>query len=293
VEEEPRALQEMLESPAELEMEERAPAVKPADELAQLDRLVEQGIVRAYSLTEFEARIRELRTSVVMENGVYKVKEEVWRAGAVAAPKGRGLMALAEAALSTGETESGIGVLLGSGPGVDLTEELGAPAARGGFLTFADLMRAKRIHFFNGLDYDQYLLQYRVGVSETGGLRSLVEISRKLKAVNAALLIKTGEAYVSRLRIGLLEKPARILFSAGEPFYDRFLCLRQAVLLNDRPKAIPSLAARFNPEDLKYMQMAIFLPAIYQKTEAVLFFGLPAKRPLELGDIIQALDIYI
>jgi hypothetical protein len=37
----------------------------------------------------------------------------------------------------------------------------------------------------------------------------------------------------------------------------------------------------------------MFLPAIYQKTEAVLFFGLPAKRPLELGDIIQALDIYI
>jgi hypothetical protein len=294
VEEEPRALQELLESPAELEMEERAPAVKPADELAQLDRLVEQGIVRAYSLTEFEAQIRELRTSVVMENGVYKVKEEVWRAGgALAAARGRGLMALAEAALSTVEPESGIAALLGSGSGVDLSEELGSSAARGGFPTYADLRRAKRIHFFNGLDYDQYLLQFRVGVSETGGLRSLVEISRKLQAVNAALLIKTGEAYVSRLRIGLLEKPARILFSAGEPFYDRFLSRRQAVLLSDRPQVIPSLAVRFNSEDLKYMQMAIILPAVYQKTEAVLFFGLPVKRPLELGDIIKALDIHI
>jgi hypothetical protein len=40
------------------------------------------------------------------------------------------------------------------------------------------------------------------------------------------------------------------------------------------------------------MQMALFLPTVYQKTEAVLFFALPAKRSLELKDVILALDIY-
>jgi hypothetical protein len=124
-------------------------------------------------------------------------------------------------------------------------------------------------------------------------MKSLVEISRKIKAVNAALLVQAGTAYVSKLRIGMLEKPERILFSAGEPFYDRFLSQRQAVLLNEKPQNIPSLAARFNPEDLKYMQMALFLPAIYQKTPAVLFLGLAVSRPLELKDVIQALDIHI
>jgi hypothetical protein len=202
-------------------------------------------------------------------------------------------MALAEAALSTGgEEESGIGALLGTGSGVDLSDELRSPAVRGRFLSYAELRQAKRINFSDGLDYDQFLTQFRVGASETGHLKSLVEISRKLKAVNAALLVKTGDAYVSRLRIGLLERPARILFSAGEAFYDRFLSPRQAVLLNERPQAIPSLAARFNHEDLKYMQMTLFLPAIYQKTEAVLFLGLAAKRPMELKDVIQALEIY-
>jgi hypothetical protein len=291
-------LQELLQSPAELEMEEPAAENKPADEMALLDRLAAQGVLHAYSLEEFEAQIRELRTSVVMENGVYRVKEEVRQAkepaAAVAAARGRGLMALAEASLSTGgEAESGIGALLDAGSGVDLSDELGPSSVRSEFPSYADLRRTKRILFADGLDYDQYLEQFRVGVSETGSLRSLVEISRKLKAVNAALLIKTGEAYVSRLRIGLLEKPARILFSAGETFYDRFLSRRQAVLLNGRPQAIPSLAARFNPEDLKYMQMAVFLPAVYQSTEAMLFFGLPVKRPLELKDVIQALDIYL
>jgi hypothetical protein len=202
-------------------------------------------------------------------------------------------MALAEAALSSGgEVESGIGALLGTDSGLDLSDELRSSAVRSRLLSYAELRQAKRINFANGLDYDQYLTQFRVGSSETGHLKSLVELSRKLKAVNAALLIKTGDAYVSRLRIGLLEKPARILFSAGEAFYDRFLSQRQAVLLHERPQAIPSLAARFNPEDLKYMQMALFLPAIYQNTEAVLLLSLAAKRPLELKDVIRALDIY-
>jgi hypothetical protein len=65
------------------------------------------------------------------------------------------------------------------------------------------------------------------------------------------------------------------------------------VLLLERLQIIPSLAARFNPEDLKYMQVAIFLPAIYQKTPAVLFLALPARRALELKDVIQELDIYL
>ncbi|OHD76642.1 MAG: hypothetical protein A2V99_15440 [Spirochaetes bacterium RBG_16_67_19] len=292
---EPRTIQELLESPAELEIEEMATGRQPADELAQLDRLISQGALRAFSLAELEAQIQELRTSVVMENGVYRVKEEVRLAkGSAVASPGRGLMALAEAALSTGgEEESGIGALLGTGSGVDLSDELRSPAVRGRFLSYAELRQAKRINFANGLDYDQFLTQFRVGASETGHLKSLVEISRKLKAVNAALLVKTGDAYVSRLRIGLLERPARILFSAGEAFYDRFLSPRQAVLLTERPQAIPSLAARFNPEDLKYMQMALFLPAIYQKTEAVLFLGLATKRPLVMKDVIQALEIHI
>ena len=157
-------------------------------------------------------------------------------------------MALAAAALTTGgEEESGIGALLGSGSGVDLSDELGTPAVRGEFPAYSELRRAKRIYFANGLDYDQYLQQFRVGASETGSLKSLVEISRKIKAVNAALLIKTGDAFVSRLRIGLLEKPTRILFAAGEPFYDRFLSQRQAVLLDESAADHPQPGGPLQP----------------------------------------------
>ena len=156
-----------------------------------------------------------------------------------------------------------------------------------------DPRRAKRIRFADGLDYDQYLEQFRVGISETGSLRSLVELSRKIKAVNAALLVKTGDSFVSRLRIGLMEKPERILFTAGEPFYERFLSRRLAVLLLERLQVIPSLAARFNPEDLRYMQTALFLPATYQKAPALLFLALPTRRTLGLKEVVQELDIHL
>ena len=292
---EPGAIRELLESPVELEMEEPTAARLSGEEAAQLDQLAAQGVLRTFSIVEIEAQILEQRTSVVMENGVYRIKEEV-RLGRErgAAKEGRGLKALAEAVLSTGEDEeSGIGALLGTGFGVDLSAELGSPAARGERVSYSDLRRANRIRFSDGLDYDQYLQQFRDGASETGSMKSLVEISRKIKAVNAALLVKAGDAYVTKLRIGLLDKPERILFSAGDPFYDRFLSRRQAVLLSERPESIPSLAARFNPEDLKYMKAALFLPAVYQKTQAVLFLGLPSKKSMELKDIINKLEIYL
>jgi hypothetical protein len=110
--------------------------------------------------------------------------------------------------------------------------------------------------------------------------------------VNAALFVKAGEAYAVELRVGLLDKPELIMFSAGEPFYNRCLFKRQVVLIDERPAAVAGIASKFNPEDLRYMQAAVFLPATFQNTQAVLFLGLPTKKALDLKDLIAKLDIY-
>jgi len=189
--------------------------------------------------------------------------------------------------------ESGITELLGTGSGLDLSAELEAGRKRGPLPSFADRHRVHTIQFVeDGLDYDEYLTQYRDGESETRRLKSLVLISRKIKAVNAILLAKEGEGYTSRLRVGLLEKPERIRFNPGEPFYERFLRERRIVLINERPQQVAGLAGKFNPEDLKYMQAAVFLPATFQKAPALLFLGLPTNKALELKDLVAKLDIY-
>jgi hypothetical protein len=94
------------------------------------------------------------------------------------------------------------------------------------------------------------------------------------------------------LRVGLMDKPEVIRFTAGEPFYEQFLKERRAVLVLERPSRVRGLVGKFHPEDLKYMQGALFLPAVFQRASAFLFLGLPSRRGLELKEIIAKLDIY-
>jgi hypothetical protein len=297
LEEQPAAIQELLESKQELEIEEA-----PGQELPDLADLVSQGLIRTFTLSEVEALVAEARTSVVMEGGVYRIKEEL------RAPKGpaekdirgsKGLKALAEEVLATiagtppAEAESGISELLGGELEVDLAAELEGMRTKGREVKLPERHRVKKIQFYgDGLDFDQFLSQFGSGATDTSILRSLVEISRKIKAVSATILQETGRSFSSTLRVGLMDKPEVIRFAAGEPFYERFLKERQAVLILERPSRVPGLVGKFHPEDLKYMQGALFLPAVFQRAPAFLFLGLPSRKDLELKEIIAKLDIY-
>ena len=184
LEEEPAAIRELLESKQELEIEE-----VPGGGLTELADLIGQGLIRTYTLSEVEALVAEARTSVVMENGVYRIKEEL-RAEAAAAGRelrgSKGLKALAEEALAAGteapaEEESGISELLGGDLGVDLAAELQGARYKGREVRLPDRKKVKKIRFYgDGLDYDQFLSQFADGASDTGILKSLVEISRKI-----------------------------------------------------------------------------------------------------------------
>jgi hypothetical protein len=297
LEEEPAAIRELLESKQELEIEE-----VPGGGLPELADLIGQGLIRIYTLSEVEALVAEARTSVVMENGVYRIKEELRAPEGSAAGRelrgSKGLKALAEEALAAGteasaEAEPGISELLGGDLGVDLAAELQGARSKGREARLPDRKKVKKIRFYgDGLDYDQFLSQFADGASDTGILKSLVEISRKIKAVSATILQQKGKSFSSTLRVGLMDKPETIRFAAGEPFYERFLKERQAVLILERPSRVRGLVGKFHPEDLKYMQGALFLPAVFQRVRAFLFLGLPSRKDLELKEIIGKLDIY-
>lgn len=296
LEEEPKVIAELLESKEPLEIE-----TAPEQGLPSLEELLGKGLIRVYSSSEVEALVAESRSSVVMENGVYRIKEELVAGSAPAkvARTGKGLRALAEQVLSASgkpqviEEEPGISELLGSDFGVDLAAELEGLRSKRGETRIPDRKRFKRIRFFGqGLDYDQFLGNFGDGSSDSSALESLVEVSRKIQAVSAVILMEAGQSFDSVLRVGLMEKPATIRFAAGEPFYDRLLKQHQTVLILERPASIPGLAGKFHPEDQKYMQGALFLPAVYQSVPAYLFLGLPSRRGLELKEIIARLEIY-
>jgi hypothetical protein len=270
--------------------------LQKADEREQLQALLDAGVIRAYSLKEIEAIIMEQRSSVVMENGVYRIKEEII---AGAEGKGRrGLMALAEASLeergkSNAGLESGIGALLGDESIVDLETEIGQIQQTSAEIGYTSPTKSRKIQFFeDGLDYDGYLKSFRGGKTETDRLRSLVELSGKLKAVNAAVFGKSDGKYSLELKVGLNDPGFEVSFAPDEPFVQMFIASRQTVILGENIEKIKALSKKIHPEDLKYMQSAIILPVVYDNRESFLLLGLPVLRDLDIEDAITRLEIH-
>ncbi len=278
-------------SPEEIEK------IQQADEKKQIEDLLASKTIRVYSLQAIEAIIMEQRSSVVMEDGVYRIKEEIVTA-AEGKSRHRGLLALAEASLSepvkaAGGLESGIGALLGDEAILDLETEIGQIRERSTEMDYAVLKKSKNIHFFeDGLDYDEYLKSFRGGRSETDRLRSLVELSGKLKAVNAAIFSKDKGKYDLVLKVGLNDPGFEVYFTPEEPFIDVFVKPRQTVYIGENVEKIKGLSKKLHPEDLKYMQAALIFPAVFRGHESFILLGLPVKWDLDIEDVITRLDIF-
>jgi len=278
-------------SPEEIEK------IQQSDEKKQLEELLASKTIRTYSLQAIEAIIMEQRSSVVMEDGVYRIKEGIV-AQVEGEPHRKGLLAMAEASLSepaktAGSLESGIGALLGDESILDLETEIGQIRERSTEIDYASLRKAKNIHFFDdGLDYDEYLKGFRGGKTETDRLRSLVELSGKLKAVNAAIFSMQNGKYELQLKVGLNDPGFEVSFAPEEPFIDLFVKPRHTVYIGENVEKIKALSKKMHPDDLKYMQAALLFPAVFQGHESFLFLGLPVKWDLDIEDIITRLDIY-
>jgi hypothetical protein len=271
--------------------------IQLADERKQLEDLVASEVIRTYTLDDIETIIMEQRSSVVMEDGVYRIKDEIV-SGAERKTRRGGLMALAQASLSEqskgpGGLESGIGALLGDESILDLETEIGQIRDRSAEIDYATYRKSKNIHFFeDGLDYDEYLKAFRGGKTETDRLRSLVELSGKLKAVNAAVFSKDNDIYTMVLKVGLNDPGFEVSFTAEEPFVDMFVKPRKTVYIGENIEKIKALAKKMHPEDLKYMQAVLMFPAMFDGRESFILLGLPVQWDLNIEDIVTRLDIY-
>ena len=142
------------------------------------------------------------------------------------------------------------------------------------------------------MDYDEYLKSFRGGKTETDRLRSLVELSGKLKAVNAAVFSKDDGKYSLVLKVGLNDPGFEIFFTPQEPLIEMFVKQRLTVYFGENIEKIKALSKKLHPDDLKYMQAALLFPAMFGGHESFVLLGLPVQWSLEIEDIITRLDIY-
>ena len=294
-------LEELQELEDAAELEDFA-AVPAADDTAMahfVDRLRGAGKLVSFTLAELEAAVSEVRESVALEDGVYRIKPEV------VASRGRtkSLFRLAERARSR-EVEDpsvggpqGIGDLFGGSAAVDSL--FGADTdARDRPETLSSLRgdsRERRLPVSDaGLELDQLLRQYPRPKEDTTLVRCLVNLSRPLEAVGTVLMVRQDDAYVATQTVGLMDgSAAGLRHAAGSELYDSHLSDRDGVLLLETLEAIPSLAGAFAAADVEMVKRILYLPVRYQDADAYLLLASrEAEESWDLPLLVDKLGLY-
>lgn len=288
------------------------PAPADAAQESELAALVSAGKIRAWTIDELSALVRESASAVVMEDGVFRIRDEVYaegdqRPGSLAESELRQLAqevvehAASESVDKPGEeapleltSAAGIGDLLRDEDTLDLSQDISAEKGLSSESSLSiDREKSNPVHLKrNGLDYDDFLSSYPRSFTHTTQMKSLVEVSRRVTAVNACLFLKKGESFVPGLTIGLSEKSVQACtFARGDPLLAEYFLSRKAVSVDTDPAEIRFLGVRFDPEDIRYMKRILFLPAVFESQDAYLFLSFSGKTDISISSILAKLIV--
>jgi hypothetical protein len=232
---------------------------RPAVELAKKSK------IQTYSLSDLKQSISRMQTSITVENGVYRIGDEVYE------QRRRGskpeLQSLADTVLGAPK-EARIRV--------ELNNEKVIPVSTVGF------------------DFDGYIKQFKDPEKQRTQFMALVDISKRIEAVSVAVLVKEQDAFTPQLTLGLGEESAKKLkFGLDDPLVKSYFKQKKTLLINEEIGKITQLKGRFTSNDLKYIKKAVFFPSHYRNRDAVLFFGFACDEDLRIDSILNRLNVSI
>jgi hypothetical protein len=279
----------------------------------ELEVLSRAGAVKVWTIEELNALLEESKSAIVMEGGIFRIKEEVYTAGERAREKGEGspLRELAEEVVrhevKAGDgpqrdhappaeepRTSGIGDLLRDEDTLDLSKVITGektPSPEEALTIVREKTNPLKLKR-TGLDYDEFLSSYPRSFTHTTQMKSLVELSRRVSAVSACLLIKKVQGFSPDLTVGLSDKSVKALvFTAKEPFAAEFLQTRKAVTINRNLADIRFLNTRFDEEDIRYMRRVLFIPAVFRSQDAFLFLSFSSETDIAMNVMLSKLIV--
>jgi hypothetical protein len=304
---------EMLEEATEAGEEE----LSDDDQRKEIERLIASGGIRTWTIEQLRKAADEARSAIVVEDGVFRIKEEMYSTGPRGSGKlkriadevighepaartaGEGRMPAGESRVApsgepSGESGfSGIVDLMRDAEPLDLAKVVGADSEPAAAPTPAETGRSKVLQLKrNGLDYDEFLAAYPRSFSHTTQMKSLVEVSRRVAAISAALLLKKADGWSPDLAIGLGDRTlAGLQFRTGEPFGTLLLGKRLAVAIDRPPGELKMVRVRIDTEDLRYTKRLLLLPATFRGQEAYLLFAFAADSDIILENVLSSLQV--
>ena len=309
--EELEALEEVSAAP-----EEVAGAVYDGEDAEdEIPGLIAGGTIKAWSLQDLQRIVDESKSAIVMEDGVFRIKDELYAGGtppardvstARNAARQGGLLEIARAVVKNAAEDAreareeeealfgGIGDLIREAQTIDLSEEVGDKRddEREEILS-ADREKIASMHLKrNGIDYDEFLSLYPRSFTHTSQMKSLVEVSRRVTAVSACLLLKKPDGFLPDLTVGLSEKSAQSLrFAVDGPMCKLLLSQRKAVVVNRNPAEIQYWRALFDFDDLRYMKRIVMLPVTFRNQDAYALLAFAADSDVAISTILTKLIV--
>ncbi len=303
---------ESVEEEAVESVEEVAVVPSAADTPQALDALLASGAIKIWTVEELQRFLEEGKSAIVMEDGLFRIKEEVYTAGNKPSENrdDEKLRQIVEEVVKhemegelsevsggqPAEAESGlsgIGDLISAEDTLDLSDDFlrdqaAAEEAPPAQAETASPIRLKR----NGLDYDEFLSSYPRSFTHTTQMKTLVELSRRVSAVSAGLFIKKVQTYALDLTVGMSERTVRTLaFSAGEPAFKSLFAPRKYFAVNKNSADVAFLRVKIDPDDLRYMKRVLLFPANFRGQEAYLLLGFAGETEIVISQILAKLVV--
>jgi hypothetical protein len=233
---------------------EEAEAVESAKEL----QTEKDGNFVRLSLEDLREKVTQ-HESIVVEQGIYRVRGDLYRRP-VAGAKG-GLKALADSVMKDSVSRG------------SFQETITIPLVQDGF------------------DYDAYLQQFGAKQEETTLFKSLIEISKRVNAIAVALLAEKNDGFWPDMTLGLNEKSVGgFHFFTDELFVKQYFSRSDTLVINKAADRIEELVSKFSKDDIKYIKRAIFFPAIHGHTRSLLFFAFSRELPLDIDAILRNMN---
>jgi len=309
-------LEEEVAVPVEGAEEEKVEELEPEllgeewsekDQEAELDHLTSEGKLQTLDLDEIRRIVEEGKSAIVMEDGVFRIKEDIYTARAIKAKEGK-LAEIADAVIrsekkaeeaayesSVSKDEaSGIGDLFQDAELVDLSPTVdGQRGEEEGRLTLLEDEKKATLQFKkNGIDYDGFLGLFPKSYTYTAQVKSLVEITRRASAVSGAIFVLKDGNVVPEITIGLSESSAKIfLLKETEPFVVRYMKTRLGVVIQKTFLEMHTFEGKTDPQDSRFIKRSVFLPVQFHGQDAYLFLAFTADSDIRLGEILANIRI--
>jgi len=244
---------------------ERPLAEEPASRPAVIRNraVVGQKRIQVLSLSEVHERVVRIQGSITVENGIYRVGDEVYRQP-------------------------------GEGPRADLRSLADTVLKDSSVRTRPRGVRVKKLPFSgSGIEYDRYLEQFDKPERYRTQFMGLVEMSKQVDAVCAALFVREEGGTLSPfLTLGLTESSMTTFrFDEGESIWRSFFARKRTLVINDEIQKVSQLKNKLSEEDLKYIRRSIFMPAQFKKRDAVLFLGFAGEKPIQINRLLSRMNV--